>query len=115
MGNAANQCPDGCFPPFKGAPNGNPGADAMVAVVAHELVETVSDPWLDAWYFDDEYENENADMCAWTYGATTLTSAGEHSNARLGTRDFLLCQVTGQQSGRWNSYGAPLCEGWGLP
>jgi len=36
---------NGCTPP-----NGNPGADAMVDIVAHELVETATDPLANTWY-----------------------------------------------------------------
>ncbi len=39
-------CIDGCAPPDnqKKSPNGFPGVDAMLSVLAHELTEAVSDP-----------------------------------------------------------------------
>ena len=42
----------------------------MASVIAHELVEAVSDPQLNAWY--DRRGYENADKCAWTFGSTTF-------------------------------------------
>ena len=36
--------------------------DAMLSVYAHELVEAVSDPLLNAWFDNTGYEN--ADKCA---------------------------------------------------
>ena len=45
------------------APNGDPGVDAMLSVLAHEVVEAMSDPNLDAWY--DATGSENGDKwCA---------------------------------------------------
>lgn len=41
------------------SPSGNAEADAMASIVAHELVEAVTDPYIDAWY--DSNDNENAD------------------------------------------------------
>lgn len=41
------------------SPSGNAEADATASIVAHELVEAVTDPCIDAWY--DRNENENAD------------------------------------------------------
>src|SRR5581483_5519977 len=69
------------------SPNGNPGADAMVSVTAHELEESVTDPDLNAWYDNRGYKN--ADKCAWTFG-TTYPVAGSLANMKLGSRDFLI-------------------------
>ncbi|CAF3113724.1 unnamed protein product [Rotaria sp. Silwood2] len=41
------------------SPNGDVGVDAMLTPVAHEIVEAMSDPWLNAWR--DINKNENAD------------------------------------------------------
>ena len=56
VGNAA-RCPSACAAQSSG-PNGNAGADGMASVVAHELVEAVSDPQLNGWY-DGDLEHEN--------------------------------------------------------
>jgi hypothetical protein len=66
------------------SPNGNAGADGL----AHELVEAVSDPDLNAWYDNRGYEN--ADKCAWTFGTTYTVSNGSKANVRWGTRDYLI-------------------------
>ncbi|CAI5957495.1 unnamed protein product [Closterium sp. NIES-65] len=71
VGNAVNQCPEGCIPPYLNqpgavAPNGDAGMDGMVSVLAHELAEATSSPFLATW-FDDQGE-ENADICASNYG-----------------------------------------------
>lgn len=56
--------------PLQG-PNGNPGVDAMATSFAHELNlnEAVTDPEGDAWYFDDNGD-ENA--------VSDRTSIGRH-------------------------------------
>ena len=60
-------CLDGCgyYSNAVKSPNGDVGVDAMTSVVAHELVEAVSDPESDgnrAW--EDGTGYENADKCA---------------------------------------------------
>ena len=73
------------------SPNANPGADAMASTIAHELEESVTDPGGSAWY--DASGNENADKCAWTFGATyTTTLNGSTANMKLGGRDYLIQQ-----------------------
>ncbi len=87
VGNAA-RCLSGCAAQTV-SPNGNPGVDGMLSVIAHELVETISDPNLNAWY--DKAGAENADKCAWTFGGTQYTTAnGAKANMHLGNRDFLI-------------------------
>ena len=80
------------------SPNGNPTADAMVSVIAHELVETVSDPLLNAWYDQTPTGGyENADKCAWIFGTpstnptnTFTTTGGAKANAVAGALNFFL-------------------------
>ena len=43
VGNSATQCPATCTAEAA-SPNGNRGADGMASVIAHELVETATDP-----------------------------------------------------------------------
>jgi len=59
------------------SPNNNPGVDAMVSVIAHELEETVTDPMLNAWY--NSQGAENGDMCAWTFGKYLFTASNNSS------------------------------------
>lgn len=76
------------------SPNGNAGVDAMISVIAHELVETVSDPLLNAWFNGKGYEN--SDMCAWTFGQKLSSTSGAYWNVSLPTsvsnvsRNYLL-------------------------
>jgi hypothetical protein len=88
-------CPEACTAFVNGpasdagiSPNGDLAADGIVSVVAHELAETASDPDINAWIGFQE----NADTCAWTFGATYQTEAGAPANMRLNGRDWLVQQ-----------------------
>jgi hypothetical protein len=87
IGGAA-QCPNICTRQKFHSPNDNPGADGMASILAHELVETVTDPDLNAWY--DKDGEENADKCAWTFGDMYTAPNGYAANVRWGSRDFLV-------------------------
>ena len=61
--------------------------------IAHELVEAVSDPQLNAWYDSAGYEN--ADKCAWTFGQAGPSGVrslpnGSFYNMTLGGKNFLV-------------------------
>lgn len=90
VGNASGPSIAACAEQTSSSPNGDVGADAMVSVIAHELEESATDPDLNAWY--DSSGEENADKCAWTFGATYLASNGSLANMNLGTRDYLVQQ-----------------------
>jgi hypothetical protein len=80
------------------SPNGNAGVDAMVSVIAHELVETVTDPLLNAWY--NGAGSENSDMCSWTFGSNVRQTNGAYWNVTLPTqngqsRNYLLQRQLG--------------------
>jgi len=77
VGNPQQQCPSACSAQSV-SPNNNLGADAMASIIAHELAESVTDPNFNAWF--DQHGEENADKCAWTYGATKVTRTGAHYN-----------------------------------
>ena len=47
------------------------GLAALANVSGHEMSETRTDPFLNAWY--DTSGDENADKCAWTFGHSLLT------------------------------------------
>eukprot|EP00897_Mesotaenium_endlicherianum_P010896 jgi/Mesen1/9835/ME000070S09122 len=82
VGNPSEQCPGFCGFPFKApafipeqyattlrSPNGDAGLDAMIATLAHELAETATDPFLNAWFTgDSRYPLEIADACLGTFG-----------------------------------------------
>src|SRR5439155_815299 len=61
-----------------------------VNTLAHETEETNTDEDLNAWY--DNAGNENADKCAWDFGATYTTSNGSTANMQVGGSDFLVQQ-----------------------
>jgi hypothetical protein len=84
-----DRCPSACSAQTK-SPNDNLGADAMASIIAHELQESVTDPDLNAWY--DRRGYENADKCAWTFGATTTLPNGSKTNVSLGGVPYLIQQ-----------------------
>jgi len=101
IGNPAHFCQLSCGAQSTG-PNGNAGADAMVSVIAHEIIEMTTDPQLSAWFDSNGWED--GDKCAWTFGSALYTKNGASANMHLGTRDFLvqrslalnnLCYVNG--------------------
>jgi hypothetical protein len=65
----AGRCLSACAAQTVSSPNGNPGIDASISILAHELAEAATDPKLNAWYDSSGYEN--ADKCAWTFGTTS--------------------------------------------
>jgi hypothetical protein len=70
------------------SPNGDVGVDAMASVIAHEIVEAVTDPQLNAWYDNRGYEN--ADKCAWTFGTDFAAANGSRANINLGGFEYLI-------------------------
>ncbi|CAF3646508.1 unnamed protein product [Rotaria socialis] len=72
------------------SPNGDAGVDAMVSVIAHELVDTMSDPFGSAWF--GATGNENADKCAWAFGSLTRLSNGPSCSVLVGGRYYLIQQ-----------------------
>jgi hypothetical protein len=89
IGNS-DRCPTACEEQTTSSPNGNTGADGMASILAHELEEATTDPDLNAWY--DRRGAENADKCAWTFGATYPAGNGSLANMILGSRNFLIQQ-----------------------
>jgi len=80
------------------SPNGLPGIDGMASVIAHEMEEIVTDPLLNNWHNSQGYEN--ADMCAWTFGSSTLDSyTSSYYNVDFGAQGkFLLQRALGSNS-----------------
>ena len=62
----------------------------MASIISHELEEARTDPNINAWY-QGRYQ-ENADLCAWTFGTTTTLPSGAKYNMTLGSRNFLIQQ-----------------------
>ena len=84
-----DRCPSACEAQST-SPNGNAGADGMASIISHELEEAATDPDLNAWY--DSRGEENADKCAWTFGAESTASNGSKYNVTLGGRQYLIQQ-----------------------
>lgn len=89
------------------AANGDPGADYEVNTIAHETEETTTDELLNAWY--DTRGQENADKCAWNFGATYIGGGGGVANIHVGSKDFLVQQ-------NWVNAGSGGCaQQWPIP
>lgn len=69
-------------------PNGTTNGDGIAYLLAAELADILTDPFLNAWY--DRLGLEVADKCAWTYGTTYKSANGALANVKLGARDYLL-------------------------
>ncbi len=61
----------GCNPGASTSLGHSQGLSALANVSGHELSEAVTDPRLNAWY--DRNGAENADKCAWTFGASSVS------------------------------------------
>jgi hypothetical protein len=48
------------------SPNNDPVADAEISILSHEIIESMTDPLVNAWL--DSKGNEIGDECAWTFG-----------------------------------------------
>lgn len=72
-------------------PNGNAGADGMANVIAHELNETITDPFLNAWYANSLL-GEVGDLCNFSFGSEFTAPNGAPANVTLGGRNFLIQQ-----------------------
>jgi hypothetical protein len=59
------------------SPNGDVAANSEVNTLAHEIEETTTDDMGTAWYDNRGYEN--ADKCAWTWGATASANGGTYN------------------------------------
>jgi PKD repeat protein len=79
-------------------------ADAVINVLAHEIEESTTDYALNAWF--DLSGQENADKCAWNFGATYSNGTGT-ANMKIGTKDFLIQQnwVNSGNGGCLQSFG----------
>eukprot|EP00270_Netrium_digitus_P019253 TRINITY_DN7568_c0_g1_i1.p1 TRINITY_DN7568_c0_g1~~TRINITY_DN7568_c0_g1_i1.p1 ORF type:complete len:615 (-),score=95.36 TRINITY_DN7568_c0_g1_i1:244-1902(-) len=79
IGNPSTQCPVGCATQYQQSswrpPNGDAGVDSMISTIAHELVETVTDPLINAWEVNNGYEN--GDICAWQFGSVVFSPGAQ--------------------------------------
>ncbi len=91
VGNA-KRCLSGCAVQSTVSPNGNPGIDGTLSVLAHEIEEATTDPDSNpAGWFSNATGQENGDECAYTFGHFQYQVAnGSFANMHLGTRDYLI-------------------------
>lgn len=103
----------GCYAQSN-SPNGNLGADAMVSVIAHELIETVTDPtgtaWWDSKRRSSTYGEEDADMCAWNFGTLSSTSSGAKYNYTSSAGTNYLLQQEWVNTGGGLGYNGGYCS-----
>ncbi|CAF2767306.1 unnamed protein product [Rotaria sp. Silwood2] len=93
IGNAGRFIGQGCDPSAINptlSPNDDLGVDAMASIIAHEIVEAMSDPFGNAWY--DSNGAENADKCAWNFGTVSQSPNGANYNLLAGGRYYLIQQ-----------------------
>ncbi len=69
----------------KVSPNFDMAMDSVVDSMIHELAETVTDPFIDAWFtFNGQ---EVGDVCNFNYGQLFIAPNGSHANAMFGNRE----------------------------
>ena len=100
IGDAAGGGLASCAVQLSSSPNNDPPADAMVSILAHELDEAANDPRFDAWF--DSNNEESADKCVWTFGATYLAPNRSAANMSLGGLNYLIQQ-------NWVNAGGGYC------
>jgi len=69
------------------SPNGNPLVEGAVDTIAHELEETATDPFGNAWF--NSVGDENGDACDTTY-PNQLTGKGFKYNIVVGGLKYLI-------------------------
>jgi len=89
------------------APNSDVGVDGMMSTLAHEIVETLSDPISNvhnqrAW--QDSKGNENADKCHTNFGDTETASNGAKFNMLIGPYRYLIQKNWNAQTQRCESF-----------
>ena len=64
---SSSSCNPTCIPSQNTvhSPNGDVGVDGVINVMGHELAESVTNPFYDAWQGDPNAVNEIADLCVW--------------------------------------------------
>jgi hypothetical protein len=91
------RCPSGCSAQFPLTPNGDTTGDTMVDAVAHELSESVTDPFETGWIdypipgrsTNPNSGVENGDLCVFTYSPYFPAPNGSFYNVKLGHRLYL--------------------------
>jgi hypothetical protein len=79
IGNPATQCAYNCVMDYQTSLSGSLGADGMANMMAHELEESVTDPFGASWINPNSgLFGENGDLCAWVFpGPSHFGSAAD--------------------------------------
>ena len=88
IGDSGNNA--GCVRLTTASPNSNPTADGMASVIAHEIVETASNPLGTTWWDNKRTGYENGDACAWVFGSAYVGTNSASSNTHAGSADYYL-------------------------
>ncbi len=73
-------------------------ADPALSTISHEQIETITDPFGDAWI--DPSGNEIADVCLGDYGAALGGSAGDQWDEVINGRHYWLQEIYSRLQGR---------------
>jgi hypothetical protein len=89
----SDQCSSACTrQPHLPTPNNSVAADGMANMLAHEMSESVTDPYFTAWFRDSD-GSENGDLCVWMFGKTKFLPNGSYYNVKFGGRPWLIQQI----------------------
>jgi hypothetical protein len=107
IGNPGTLCPETCAAANNAllsskSPNADPGIDAQISILSHEIEETATDCEGTAWYNSGSGSDagyENGDECAYNYGTTHTVSGtgnanrdGSIFNVVFGSKPYLIQQ-----------------------
>ncbi len=101
----------GCGVPS--SPNGNSYADATVNAIAHEVAETVTDPYDNAW---GTGQNEIGDKCNFVFDEQHKTPNGGSATAQVGANYYMIQKLWTNTSGGgcYSGYSPPAAIIWQL-
>jgi hypothetical protein len=88
----------GCTDPTQGFPNDR-DADTTVNTISHELSESITDPLPNGWYSNDANQDEEADLCAYSFGAQSGTPGVDAYNQVINGHHYDLQQEYGNAEG----------------
>ena len=71
------------------SPNGTPAADAEISLLSHEDSESITDPYLNAW-FTRTYDDEIGDLCAYVFGAPSGGAPGAQYNQTINSDHYYI-------------------------
>jgi hypothetical protein len=74
----------------KASSNGIRSVDGIINFVAHELVETITNPISNGWINGFAFNNENADYCEWNFGKVCKSPNDFEYNIVIGERKYLI-------------------------